>query len=134
MGADLLGYVASALVLATFCMRAMVPLRILAIFSNLAFIAYGYEASLLPILLLHLVLLPVNLVRLAESRGIVAAQIWPRLCARLRRRTASSTVERSTPRPAWRPNRRTLSVRHRKGQVSAAGTGSILMTSAQRLS
>jgi CRP/FNR family cyclic AMP-dependent transcriptional regulator len=37
-----------------------------AIASNLAFIAYGYLGELMPVLLLHLLLLPVNLHRLTE--------------------------------------------------------------------
>jgi CRP/FNR family transcriptional regulator, cyclic AMP receptor protein len=61
---ELIGYLASALVLATFCMRGMVALRIVAIASNTAFIAYGVLAEIGPILLLHLVLLPTNFWRL----------------------------------------------------------------------
>jgi hypothetical protein len=62
------GYLASALVLATFCMRDMVALRCMAIASNLAFIGYGVLADLGPVLVLHLLLLPVNVGRLAGSR------------------------------------------------------------------
>jgi len=61
---EAVGYLASSLVLAAFCVRDMVPLRILAIGSNLAFISYGWLAGLRPVLLLHLVLLPTNLLRL----------------------------------------------------------------------
>ena len=61
---DLIGYFASALVLATFCMRDIVALRCMAIVSNLAFIAYGGLADLGPVLMLHLLLLPVNALRL----------------------------------------------------------------------
>ncbi|MGE0803243.1 MAG: hypothetical protein AB7G13_13695 [Lautropia sp.] len=61
-----IGYLASALVLATFCMRDMVSLRWVAISSNLAFIAYGALADLDPVLALHVVLLPVNALRLAQ--------------------------------------------------------------------
>ena len=68
-----IGYLASALVLATFCMRDMVALRCLAITSNLAFIAYGALADLGPVLLLHLLLLPVNVLRLAGWRAAPAA-------------------------------------------------------------
>ena len=64
---EAMGYLASALVLATFCMRDMVPLRCVAIASNLAFIAYGALADLGPVLVLHLLLLPVNVGRLAGS-------------------------------------------------------------------
>lgn len=64
---DLVGYLASGLVVGTFCMRTMVPLRLMAIGSNIAFIFYGHLAKIEPVLLLHLVLLPMNLWRLCES-------------------------------------------------------------------
>jgi len=64
---EAVGYLASALVLVTFCMRDMVSLRCVAIASNLAFIAYGALADLGPVLVLHLLLLPVNVGRLAGS-------------------------------------------------------------------
>ena len=63
---DLLGYLAALLVLATFCMRGMVSLRVLALASNVAFIGYAALAAIDPVLLLHLVLLPMNAWRLAE--------------------------------------------------------------------
>lgn len=66
---DSLGYLAAGLVLATFCARSMVLLRMLAIASNGAFIAYGLSARLWPIVLLHAVMLPLNLVRLREALG-----------------------------------------------------------------
>lgn len=62
-----IGYLASALVLAAFWMRGMVALRLVAIGSNLAFITYGFCAHIEPVLLLHLVLLPTNLYRLAQT-------------------------------------------------------------------
>jgi hypothetical protein len=65
---DALGYLASALVLVTFCMRDMTALRCMAIASNVAFIAYGALADVGPVLLLHLLLLPVNVLRLAGTR------------------------------------------------------------------
>ena len=60
------GYVASALVLLTFLAKDMRVLRTVAIFSNLAFITYGTIEWLPPVLFLHMVLLPLNIVRLAE--------------------------------------------------------------------
>ena len=63
---ELLGYLASLFVLAAFCMRGMVSLRVLALASNVAFIAYATLAAIHPVLLLHLVLLPMNAWRLAE--------------------------------------------------------------------
>ena len=63
---DAIGFAAAGLVLATFCMRSMRALRWVAIASNLAFIAYGYLGSLAPVLLLHMLLLPVKVYRLAQ--------------------------------------------------------------------
>ena len=66
---DALGYLAASLVLATFCAKKMVPLRALAIASNIAFVAYAFFAGLGPILLLHSVMLPLNILRLREALG-----------------------------------------------------------------
>jgi hypothetical protein len=57
---EAIGYLASALVLATFCMRSMMVLRLVAIASNVAFITYGYLGQLTPVLLLHGLLMLVN--------------------------------------------------------------------------
>jgi len=46
---DLLGYAASVVVLATFLMRAMLPLRLVAILSNVLFLSYGYLAHVPPV-------------------------------------------------------------------------------------
>ena len=61
---DVLGYAASGLTLATFAQRSMMPMRILALGPNDCFIGYGAMGIYLPVLILHLVLLPINLVRL----------------------------------------------------------------------
>jgi len=66
---NLLGYTAASLVLATFCAKSMVTLRVLALCSNIAFVVYAVAASLWPILLLHAVMFPLNLVRLREALG-----------------------------------------------------------------
>lgn len=66
METDAIGYLAAALVLAAFWMRSMSSLRYVAIASNLAFISYGYIGDLMPVLLLHILMLPVNVLRLAE--------------------------------------------------------------------
>jgi hypothetical protein len=72
-GTDLLGYAASATVLATFCMTSMLRLRLVAIASNILFILFGAMAHIHPVLLLHLVLLPVNLARLMQIRRRIGA-------------------------------------------------------------
>jgi hypothetical protein len=61
------GYAASSLVLATFCMRQMVPLRVVAICSNFAFLTYGISLHLMPIVVLHTLLVPINVRRLSQS-------------------------------------------------------------------
>jgi hypothetical protein len=66
MQTDAVGYLAAMLVLAAFWMRSMSSLRYVAIASNLAFITYGYIGDLMPVLLLHILLLPVNVLRLTE--------------------------------------------------------------------
>ena len=67
----LLGYAASAAVLATFCMSTMIPLRVLGLISNVLFVAYGYADELYPVLLLHAILLPLNALRLAQFYRLV---------------------------------------------------------------
>jgi CRP/FNR family cyclic AMP-dependent transcriptional regulator len=61
---DILGYAASAMTLATFAQQTMLPMRILAIAANVCFIGYGAMGLFMPVLTLHLVLLPINLIRL----------------------------------------------------------------------
>src|SRR5690349_19734590 len=65
------GYVASASVLATFCMSTMIPLRIAGIVSNVLFSSFGAIAHIWPIMILHLILLPVNTIRLVQIRRLV---------------------------------------------------------------
>jgi hypothetical protein len=62
-----IGFIASALVLAAFGMKNMVNLRIVAICSNFAFIVYALLLHLLPVLLLHVILLPLNGWRLVQA-------------------------------------------------------------------
>ena len=64
---DLVGWLAASLVLATFSARSMVPLRALAVGSNVAFVGYAYMAGLWPILLLHSIMLPLNAQRLRQE-------------------------------------------------------------------
>ena len=68
---DILGYAASATVLATFCMSTMIPLRILALGSNVLFMTYGYVDHLYPVLILHVILFPVNALRLVQFQRLI---------------------------------------------------------------
>jgi len=64
---EILGYAASGAVFATFWMRTMIPLRVVAIVSNLLFLGYGLWADLTPIMILHAALLPLNGLRLHQA-------------------------------------------------------------------
>jgi CRP/FNR family transcriptional regulator, cyclic AMP receptor protein len=68
---ELLGYAASATVFATFCMKTMIPLRMLAIASNVLFCSYGYFGHIYPVLILHLALLPINTIRLVQIQRLI---------------------------------------------------------------
>lgn len=70
---DVVGYIASALVLITFYMKDMVALRVAAICSNVAFLVYGGSLHLAPVIFLHSLLLPLNVWRLTS------AEKWQRL-------------------------------------------------------
>lgn len=65
---EMIGYAAALAVFLTFCMTTMLPLRIIAVLSNVLFISYAYLGDMNPILVLHSLLLPVNVWRL---RGIL---------------------------------------------------------------
>ena len=80
LASDVLGYSAAALVLITFVAQSMRSLRAIAIASNVAFIAYAWVAELPPVLVLHLVLLPLNAWRLWQaSRTAATAAPTPRI-------------------------------------------------------
>jgi hypothetical protein len=85
---DLVGLVASGLVFATFYMKDMLSLRVVALFSNVAFLVYGTGLHLMPVLLLHGALIPMNAMRL-----------WSVIRTRRREACAVSPVQiRSTVR------------------------------------
>ena len=66
----MVGFAAAGLVLLTFTTKEMRQLRLIALISNVAFITYGVLGWLPPVIVLHVVLLPVNLLRLLQlQRG-----------------------------------------------------------------
>lgn len=65
-----LGLLAAALYFTSYVVKSMLPLRTLALASNVFFIAYGYVNASLPELLLHCVLLPLNARRMWEIRTL----------------------------------------------------------------
>ena len=66
------GFLAAGLVITAFCMKDILHLRLVAVASNVAFLAYGIAFGLIPVWLLHLALLPVNLVRLWQVGDRIA--------------------------------------------------------------
>ncbi len=64
---NLLGFAAALAVLAGFCMDSIRTLRRLALASNVLFVLYGLLAHIYPVFCLHIVLLPINLVKLMRS-------------------------------------------------------------------
>jgi CRP-like cAMP-binding protein len=68
---DVLGYLGVVLVLGTYSMTTMIPLRIIGLCANCAFILYGYFASVYPQLLLHGLLLPLNSLRLYQMLQLI---------------------------------------------------------------
>ena len=66
---DAVGWIAAALVVGAFYLKTMVSLRCVAIASNVAFIGYGLMAGMPPIVVLHLLLLPLNVLRLQQVQS-----------------------------------------------------------------
>lgn len=65
------GYLAALITVATFYMKTMIPLRFVGIASNVTWIAYGALAGVYPPLVLHIVLLPLNAIRLRQMITLV---------------------------------------------------------------
>src|SRR4029453_16139046 len=68
---ELTGYTASALVFLTFYMKTMIPLRVVGVLSNIAFMLYGLVGAVYPVLVLHAILLPLNCVRLFQMQALI---------------------------------------------------------------
>ena len=64
-------YLASVLVFVAFFMKSIVPLRLIAMASNIAFVSYAAGAGIMPILILHGALLPLNVVRIVQHLKLV---------------------------------------------------------------
>ena len=64
---DLIGYSAGLMTIATFAQKRMLTMRMCAISANLLFIGYGALAGVHPVALLHVILLPLNVMRLFEG-------------------------------------------------------------------
>jgi CRP/FNR family cyclic AMP-dependent transcriptional regulator len=69
---EVIGFAGSALMFATFFMKTMIPLRVVAICANVVMISYTLIAGILPVCILQTALLPLNIVRLIQMRRLVA--------------------------------------------------------------
>lgn len=65
-----LGLLGVGFCFASFVMKRMLPLRVLALVSNVCFVSYGFIESLLPSIVLNTALLPVNARRLWEITNL----------------------------------------------------------------
>ena len=101
--------VAAAFVLVSSFVKTMIPLRWLAVGSNLGFIGYGALHPSYPMLLLHLALLPINLFRWREmvrlTKRVRAAEadadrsgVWLKPYMRSSKRRAGSILFRKGDR------------------------------------
>ncbi|MCF8179033.1 MAG: cyclic nucleotide-binding domain-containing protein [Sulfuritalea sp.] len=78
MEMQVFAWIATGLVFLSFCMKTIVPLRTVAIAGNVAFICYALLGigtdvfdKVLPILILHSALLPLNIVRLMQVKTTI---------------------------------------------------------------
>jgi hypothetical protein len=76
-GVETVGFCASLAVLASFCMTTVLPLRLFALTSNVLFIWYGLIGHVHPVLWLHVVLLPINLVKLYRLQAPPRSEAVP---------------------------------------------------------
>jgi hypothetical protein len=67
-----IGFIASGLVIATLSMRTMIPLRVVGLLSNVAFVTYGLLFGSMPTVMLHSVLFPLNIYRLREMLNLIS--------------------------------------------------------------
>lgn len=67
----IIGFLAAGLVIATLSMRTMIPLRVIGLASNVAFVTYGALFGSMPTVILHGILFPLNVYRLHEMLKLI---------------------------------------------------------------
>ena len=75
---DIIGLMAGFFVILAFHSQQPKPLRIFAIGSNILFIVYGALAEVMPVLVLHAILLPLNIIRMIQLSevSILKSRKW----------------------------------------------------------
>jgi len=69
----LFGFIGAVLTLASYLMKSMLPLRLMALAANVFFVAYGYLESALPSLMLYATMIPINAKKVYEIKKLVRA-------------------------------------------------------------
>jgi CRP-like cAMP-binding protein len=76
---EIIGYIGAALMVAALAMRTMIPLRLVGICNNILSALFGLLAGVYPMLIQHLILLPINGLRLHQmlrlTRHVKAASL-----------------------------------------------------------
>jgi CRP/FNR family transcriptional regulator, cyclic AMP receptor protein len=67
----ILGLIGALLSIIAYTMRSMLPLRAVALASNVCFLVYGVVESQAPSILLNLIVIPLNFIRFREIRRLV---------------------------------------------------------------
>ena len=68
---DVFGYAAAVSTFGAFWMKTMIPLRVAGIAANCFFICWAYFGAHYPVLALHIILLPLNVVRLYQMLQLI---------------------------------------------------------------
>ena len=68
---EIIGFIGAGLAIATLAMKSMIPLRIVGIASSIFQIAFAASAGVTPMLIQHVILLPLNAYRLYEHMRLV---------------------------------------------------------------
>jgi len=69
------GFIGAGLTLASYMMKSMLPLRIVALSSNFFFVAYGLFEWALPSLLLYTAMIPINIKKVVEIRKLIRFEV-----------------------------------------------------------
>lgn len=65
------GFIGAALTLASYSMKSMLPLRLVALASNVFFVIYGIYEAAIPTLVLYAVLIPINAKKTLDIRRLI---------------------------------------------------------------
>lgn len=67
------GFIGAVLTLASYLMKSMMPLRLVALAANVFFVVYGYLESALPSLFLYAAMIPINAKKIWQIKKLIRA-------------------------------------------------------------